>query len=195
LLPLAAAQELSRSPCPPTHREPDMKHRYRRAMEWLYLACVVLSGAALVAITLIIPLGVFMRYAMNSPLSWPEPAPVIMMVLFSFIGGAAVYRAKVHIAVQALVDAVKPVQRRVLLATADLCMAATALFMLVWGAELCMTTRYQTMAEFPSLSVAIVYLPIPLGGLLTLLFLIERVWVGDPPESSVMYRDQAAEAE
>ena len=57
-------------------------------------------------ITLIIPLGVFMRYVMNSPLSWPEPASVIMMVMFSFLGGAAVYRANVHIAVQALIDAV-----------------------------------------------------------------------------------------
>ena len=27
-----------------------MKMKYRQAMEWLYLACVVLSGAALVAI-------------------------------------------------------------------------------------------------------------------------------------------------
>ena len=48
---------------------------YRRAMEHLYLACVVLSGTALLAITLMIPLGVFMRYAMNRPLSWPEPPP------------------------------------------------------------------------------------------------------------------------
>ena len=172
-----------------------MKQRYQQAMEWLYLACVVISGSALVLITLIIPLGVFMRYAMNSPLSWPEPASVIMMVLFSFIGGAAVYRAKVHIAVQALVDAVSDDKRRVLLMPADVCMAATALFMFGWGVQLCLTTRYQTMAEFPSLSVAIVYLPIPLAGLLTLLFLIERVWVGDPPESSVMYRDQATEVE
>jgi hypothetical protein len=56
----------------------------------------VLSGTALVVITLIIPLGVFMRYVMNAPLSWPEPASVVMMVMFSFLGGAAVYRANVH---------------------------------------------------------------------------------------------------
>ena len=31
-----------------------------------------------------------------------------MMVAFSFIGGAAVYRANVHIAVEALLNAVKP---------------------------------------------------------------------------------------
>jgi len=172
-----------------------MKQRYRQAMEWLYMACVVLSGTALVVITLIIPIGVFMRYAMNSPLSWPEPASVIMMVMFSFIGGAAVYRANVHIAVQALLDAVKPDMRRAMLWIADVCMAATALFMLGYGVQLCITTRYQTMAEFPWLSVALVYLPIPLAGLLTLLFLIERVWLGEAPKTSVMFSDQAAEVE
>jgi TRAP-type C4-dicarboxylate transport system permease small subunit len=172
-----------------------VKQRYQRAMEWLYMACVVLSGTALIVITLIIPIGVFMRYVMNSPLSWPEPAAVIMMVMFSFIGGAAVYRANVHIAVQALLDAVSPAKRRVMLWLADVCMAATALFMLGYGIQLCITTRYQTMAEFPWLSVALVYLPIPLAGLLTLLFLIERVWVGEAPKTSVMFSDQPAEVE
>ena len=47
------------------------KQRYQQAMEGLYIACIVISGTALVGITLIIPLGVFMRYVMNSPLSWP----------------------------------------------------------------------------------------------------------------------------
>ena len=161
-------------------------------MEALYIACVVIAGTALVVITLIIPLGVFMRYVINSPLSWPEPASVIMMVMFSFLGGAAVYRANVHVAVRALLDYVRPERRRLMLWAVDACMAAMALFMLFYGTELCLTTRFQTMAEFPGLSVAIVYSPIPIAGLLTLLFLIERVWVGEPPKSSVMYRDQAA---
>ena len=51
-----------------------MKRRYAQAMEWLYLACVILSGIAMVVITLIIPLGVFMRDVRNNPLAWPEPA-------------------------------------------------------------------------------------------------------------------------
>ncbi len=164
-------------------------------MEALYLACVVLSGCALIGITLIIPLGVFMRYAMNNPLSWPEPAAVVMMVMFSFLGGAAVYRANVHVAVQALLNAVGPGARRAMLHGVDACMAATALFMLGYGAHLCAITRYQTMAEFPGLSVAFVYMPIPVAGLLTLLFLIERVWLGPAPKDSVMYSDQAADLE
>jgi TRAP-type C4-dicarboxylate transport system permease small subunit len=172
-----------------------LKARYARAMEGLYLACIVLSGTAMVAITLIIPLGVFMRYAMNNPLSWPEPASVVMMVMFSFLGGAAVYRANVHIAVEALLNAVPPPVRRAMLHGVDLCMGATSLFMLGYGAHLCVVTQYQTMAEFPGLSVAIVYLPIPVAGLLTLLFLIERVWAGPPPRTSIMYSDQPAELE
>ena len=164
-------------------------------MEWLYLACIVLSGTALVVITLIIPLGVVMRYVMNNPLAWPEPASVIMMVMFSFLGGAAVYRANVHIAVEALLNAVSPSQKRAMLWGVDACMGATALFMLVYGVQLCLITRFQTMAEFPSVSVALVYMPIPVAGLLTLLFLIERVWIGDPPKTSIMYSDQPAELE
>jgi TRAP-type C4-dicarboxylate transport system permease small subunit len=171
------------------------KLRYQQAMEWLYTACIVISGVALVAITLIIPLGVFMRYAMNNPLAWPEPAAVIMMVMFSFLGGAAVFRANVHIAVEALLNAVTPGVRRWMLWGVDACVAITALFMVYYGIQLCIATRYSTMAEFPAVSQALVYLPIPVAGLLTFLFLVERIWVGDPPETSLMYTDQASELE
>jgi TRAP-type C4-dicarboxylate transport system permease small subunit len=172
-----------------------VKQRYQQAMEWLYVACIVLSGTALVVITLIIPLGVFFRYALNSPLSWPEPAAIVMMVMFSFLGGAAVYRANVHIAVEALLNAVPPAVRKAMLVGVNLCMAVTALFMLGYGVSLCITTQYQTLAEFPGLSQGLVYLPIPIAGALTLLFLIERVWVGEPPRTSFMFHDQAAELE
>jgi TRAP-type C4-dicarboxylate transport system permease small subunit len=171
------------------------RFRYQQAMERLYIVCVVMSGVALVAITLIIPLGVFMRYVMNSPLAWPEPAAVIMMVMFSFLGGAAVFRANVHIAVEALLNAVSPAVLKWMLWGVEACMAATALFMLGYGTQLCIATRHSTMAEFPAVSQGLVYLPIPVAGLLTLLFVIERVWVGDPPRSSFMYSDEAAELE
>jgi len=172
-----------------------MKQTYRNAMEGLYLACVVLSGTALVVITLIIPLGVVMRYAMNNPLSWPEPAAVVMMVMFSFIGGAAVYRANAQIAVEALLNAVPPNVRTAMKWGVHLCMTLTAAFMLGYGVHLCQLTWHNTMAEFPSLLVGVVYMPIPIAGLLTLLFILEKVWLGEPPKDDVMYSDQATELE
>jgi TRAP-type C4-dicarboxylate transport system permease small subunit len=172
-----------------------MKSQYRKAMEAAYVACIALSGIALVAITLMIPAGVFMRYVMNDPLQWPEPASVIMMVFFSFVGGAAAYRANAQIAVEALLRAVAPPVRSAMQWGVHACMVLIALFMLGYGIVLCHTTWGNTMAEFPSLSVGIVYMPIPLGGLLTLLFIVEKIWLGEPPKSDFMYSDLPAELE
>jgi TRAP-type C4-dicarboxylate transport system permease small subunit len=172
-----------------------MRNSYRRAMQALYTACIVISGLALVAITIMIPVGVFFRYALDSALSWPEPASTIMMVAFSFLGGAAVYRAKVHVAVEALLKAVSPKARTWMLWGVDACMALTALFMLVYGWQLCVVTWKQSISEFPGLSVGLTYTPIPVAGLLTLLFLIEKVWLGEPPKSDFMYSDTPADLE
>ena len=169
-----------------------MKVRYAQAMEGLYVACIAVSAASLFVITLIIPYGVFMRYVMHSPASWPEPASVLLMVVFSFLGGAAVYRANVHIAIRALLDAAAPSVRGVMLGLVDIAMALTSLFMFWWGLELVRTTWHQVIAEFPLLSVGLTYTPVPLAGLLTFLFIVERRWIGEPPPTSVMYRDQAA---
>ena len=172
-----------------------MKQSYRRLMQRLYIGCIALSGTAMVAITLMIPCGVFMRYVMNDPLQWPEPASVIMMVFFSFIGGAAVYRANQQIAVEALMKAVNAPSRAAMQWGVHGCMLLIAAFMLGYGAHLCYVTRGNSIAEFPSLSTGIVYLPIPLGGLLTLLFIVEKIWLGEPPKDDVMYSDAPAELE
>jgi len=172
-----------------------MRSLYRRSMQRLYVACIALSGLAMVAITLIIPSGVFMRYVMNDPLQWPEPASVIMMVFFSFVGGAAVYRANAQIAVEALMRAVGPRSRVAMQWGVHACMLLIAAFMLGYGVQLCQITWDNTIAEFPWLSVGIVYLPIPIGGLLTLLFIVEKIWLGEPPKNDVMYSDQALELE
>lgn len=164
-------------------------------MQRLYLGCIVLSGLAMVAITLMIPSGVFMRYVMHDPLQWPEPASVIMMVFFSFVGGAAVYRANQQIAVEALMKAVSPRSRTAMQWGVQACMLLVAGFMLGYGAHLCYVTRGNTIAEFPSLSTGIVYLPIPIGGLLTLLFIVEKIWLGEPPKDDVMYSDAPRDLE
>ena len=164
-------------------------------MQRLYLACIVLSGLAMVAITLMIPSGVFMRYVMHDPLQWPEPASVIMMVFFSFIGGAAVYRANQQIAVEALMKAVGPRSRTAMEWGVHACMLLVAGFMLGYGVHLCVVTWGNTIAEFPSLSTGVVYMPIPIGGLLTLLFIVEKIWLGEPPRDDIMYSDAPADLE
>jgi TRAP-type C4-dicarboxylate transport system permease small subunit len=167
-----------------------LKKLYRQAMEGLYIACIGLAGVVMLVMTVIIPYGVFMRYAMNSPASWPEPAGILLMVLFSFIGGAAAYRAKAHIAVGTLLNMVNDVNRVRLERTADIGMGIIALFMIKWGVQLVQLVWQNTIAEFPDLSVGVTYIPIPAAGVVTLLFCIERLWLGDPPATSFTFRDQ-----
>jgi TRAP-type C4-dicarboxylate transport system permease small subunit len=166
-----------------------MKELYRQAMEWLYIACISIAGLAMLVMTIIIPYGVFMRYVVNSPASWPEPAGILLMVLFSFVGGAAAYRAKAHIAVATLLNMLGETNRARMERTADVGMGIIGLFMIRWGVLLVDATWQNTIAEFPELSVGVTYLPIPAAGVITLLFCIERLWLGEPPQSSYTFRD------
>jgi TRAP-type C4-dicarboxylate transport system permease small subunit len=67
----------------------------------------------------------------------------------------------------------------------SLCMLVTNLFMLAWGIRLVETTWHQSIAEFPIVSAGLAYLPIPIGGALTALFVLERMLTGrffaEPP--------------
>ena len=159
-------------------------------MEWLYIACIVTAGLAMVVITVIIPYGVFMRYAMDAAASWPEPAGILLMVLFSFVGGAAAYRANAHIAVSTLLNMVNATNRKHLERTGDIGMGIIGLFMIKWGVLLVQTVWQNSIGEFPGLSVGVTYLPIPIAGVITVLFCIERLWLGQPPEDSFTFRDQ-----
>ena len=62
-------------------------------------------------------------------------------------------------------------------------MALIAIFMIVWGGRLVEVTWHNTIADFPFLSVGVTYLPIPIGGVCLLLFIIERIFLGAPPGS------------
>jgi TRAP-type C4-dicarboxylate transport system permease small subunit len=61
-------------------------------------------------------------------------------------------------------------------------MALIAGFMIVWGASLVAVTWYNSIADFPFLSVGVTYLPIPIGGVCLLLFIIERIFLGIPQD-------------
>jgi TRAP-type C4-dicarboxylate transport system permease small subunit len=155
-----------------------MASLYRRLMDALYLACVVIAGAALVLISAVIPWAVFTRYVLNSAASWPEPTAVLLMIALTFFGGAACYRRRAHMNVSFVVLLLPPRLRMATQFLAELLVAAMALFMVVYGIKLVEATWYNTIADFPSLSVGVTYLPIPLGGAALLLFVIERIALG-----------------
>jgi TRAP-type C4-dicarboxylate transport system permease small subunit len=159
-----------------------MAATFRRAMDALYLLCVIVGCIALVLISAIIPWAVFTRYVLNSAASWPEPLAVLLTIVLTFIGAAAAYRLNLHMNVSYFADQLPEKYRTLLDLIVQLLMALIAIFMIVWGARLVEVTWHNTIADFPSLSVGVTYLPIPVGGICLLLFIVERILLGAPPD-------------
>jgi TRAP-type C4-dicarboxylate transport system permease small subunit len=168
---------------------------YIRWMDRLYLACIWFAGAAIFFMSLIIPWGVFMRYVMGTGSQWPEPIAILLMMVFTFVGAAASYRAGSHIAVAMLTDALPAPLRRACAVITDLLMLAVTLFMVFYGTRLCMETWNQSISELPWLPVGVTYAPLPLGALATFLFVIERIVFGSQSGRAIVrYEEQLVEA-
>ncbi len=155
---------------------------YRKAMDRLYLACVLVAGVSLVLISAVIPWAVYTRYVLNSAASWPEPMAVLLTIVLTFFGAAACYRRGLHMNVSIIVGMLPDGGRRAADLVCEALMGTMALFMVIWGAKLVDATWYNTIADFPALSVGVTYLPIPIGGAALLLFVVEHLTIGRSPE-------------
>ena len=164
-----------------------MARLYRRSMDALYLICATIAGGALVLISAVIPWAVFTRYVLNRAASWPEPMAVLLTIVLTFFGAAACYRRRLHMNVSFFVAMLPDRLRQIADFVAELLVALFALFMVIWGTKLVETTWDNTIADFPFLSVGVTYLPIPIGGVLLLLFVIEHVTIGPPSETIIQH--------
>jgi TRAP-type C4-dicarboxylate transport system permease small subunit len=151
---------------------------YVHAMNAIQRGCVIVAASCLVVITLIIPWGVFTRYALGFGSSWPEPLAVLLMVWFSMAAAAVCYREGLHIGVALLSNVLTGWKRLAVGWTIEILMGATNLFLLVYGANLVQATWHQVISDFGWLPVGFSYLPVPVGGGIVLLFVIERLWTG-----------------
>ena len=148
-----------------------MKAQYIRAMDAIHNACLFVAGACLV---IIVPYGVFTRFVLNSASSWPEPLAILLMIVLSFTSAVVCYREFLHIGVGVLPALLNEPAKTYLGWILEILMLVTNLFMLVWGIKLCQATWHQSIPEFPIVWVGLAYLPIPIAGALTSLFVIER---------------------
>jgi TRAP-type C4-dicarboxylate transport system permease small subunit len=155
-------------------------------LDALYLASIWLAGAAIALMSLIVPWGVFTRYVLGTGSQWPEPIAILLMLVFTFIGAAAAYRAGAHIAVTMLTERLSPPAQRALAFVVDLLMLLVCAFVAWYGTRLCIETMGQTISELPWLPVGITYSPLPIGAAFTLVFVLERMVYGDQSQRRVV---------
>jgi TRAP-type C4-dicarboxylate transport system permease small subunit len=157
-----------------------MKSAYVGAMDWLYRVCIWIAGLSLFVMTIVIPIQVVARKWFDAGLSWPEPLALMCMIVFTFIGAAAAYRAGSHIAVTMLTDRLGATAKLISARLVDLLMAGVALFVIWYGADrvLFFMETGQTLSDFTQIKVSWTYLPLPIGSAATLLFVIEAILFG-----------------
>jgi TRAP-type C4-dicarboxylate transport system permease small subunit len=172
-----------------------MKNTILRFNDAVYRLCIAVAGLSMLTMALIIPWGIFARYVLGSGSSWPEPVAILLMVVFTFFGAAASYRAGAHMAVNMATDRMPPALRQGAAILVQILMAVVCLFMAIKGWKLCANTWNQFLGEMPGLRVGVSYLPIPVGGVLTLMFVLEKLFLGDQSHRRVVRFDLVEESE
>lgn len=160
----------------------------------VYSVCMWISGIAIAAMSLIIPWGIFARYVLGTGSQWPEPIAIQLMVLFTFLGAAVAYRAGAHIAVAMLTDRIPQAGQLVCRWLVHLLMLAVALFAVFYGTRLCLETWNQVIGQLPWMPVGLTYTPVPIGGAVTALFVVEHILYGSQHMRPIVTFDHEAAA-
>jgi tripartite ATP-independent transporter DctM subunit len=126
--------------------------------------------SALVGTLLVALLQVFCRYVLNSSLSWPEEMARFAFVWFVFLGTALITRRARHITIDMVPRALDAAGLRIHAIAVRVIAASCAIFLLTCGGSLVSQASYVSPAL--QWSYAYLYLAVPAGALLTLVFLV-----------------------
>jgi len=145
-----------------------------RYTSMLAQAALWTSGAGLVLMTILIACQVFWRYVLNDSISWTEPGSVMIMGWFIFLGAAVGIREGYHLSFDIMLHLVSQRVKDWMQTVSDLVVIAFGGGMVVYGTQLAVNAAPNVL---PSLGIsgAFDFIPIVAGGVLVILFSIERI--------------------
>ena len=146
--------------------------RYTSALATLALWT---AGTGLVVMTAMIAAQVFWRYVLNNSIVWSEPGSVMVMGWFIFLGAAVGIREGYHLSFDVLLYFLPTRPKQVLHTLSDIATGAFGVGMIWYGWELAAKTAHN---KIPSLGIsgAFDFAPIVAGGVLVVLFSLERIF-------------------
>lgn len=152
----------------------DRLKRLATATGWIARLALWVAGAGLVLMTALIAAQVFWRYVLNDSIVWTEPASVMIMGWFIFLGAAVGIREGYHLSFDVLLSVLPDGATSVLHTLSDLAVAGFGAGMIWFGWQLAAKTAGNVL---PSLGIsgAFDFAPIVAGGVLIVLFSAERV--------------------
>jgi len=132
----------------------------------------VVCAALMVALAVIVFIQVFNRFILQTPLAWSEDLAMLLYQWVVFVGAALGVKRMRHFGIELVVRQFPEAWRHRIELLTPLVMLVVAVVMMVQGYALLglnMNRTYSTM----NLSYTWAFLPIPLGGVLIIIYLIQ----------------------
>ena len=139
-------------------------------------ACAV----AVVALTVTVSLQVFNRFVLKTPLAWSEDLAMLLFQWVVFLGAALGVKRMRHFGIELVVRKFPERMRHWVEVLTPVVMAIVALVMIVQGWTILTFNRNRTYPTM-DLTYTWAFLPIPLAGVLILIYLVQleiRRWSG-----------------
>lgn len=133
-----------------------------------------LSGIGLVTMTVLIAAQVFWRYVLNDSIVWTEPAAVMIMGWFIFLGAAVGIREGYHLSFDVMLYVLPPRTKKILHTISDIAVGAFGVGMAWFGWQLAERTAGNKLPGL-GISGAFDFAPLIGGGVLIVLFSAERI--------------------
>ncbi|WP_299694459.1 TRAP transporter small permease [uncultured Tateyamaria sp.] len=151
-----------------TH-SPQHLQRMSAVLDGIALLCKVVTGIALVVLTVIFGWLVFGRYVLNATPTWVEQVALLLVMLIAFLGAAVGVHEHTHLSVSIVRSSVPKRVRSALVLVSDVAMAGFGGLMLWYGWQL---TVFKWGSLIPLIQVpeGLRSLPLTVGGGLILLF-------------------------
>lgn len=138
-------------------------------LDLIALVCRIITGIALVVLTVIFGWLVFGRYVLNATPTWVEQAALLLVMLIAFLGAAVGVHENTHLSVSILRTSVPRRVRNVFVFITDVTMAVFGALMLWYGLQLTIF-KWGSLIPLIQLPEGLRSLPLTVGGALILLF-------------------------
>jgi TRAP-type C4-dicarboxylate transport system permease small subunit len=133
-----------------------------------------LAGVGMIVMTAMVAWQVFARYVLNASPTWTEPASVMVMSWFIFLGAAVGVRENFHMGFDVLLHFLPAAAAPWMRAISDLAVLVFGIGMVVYGGQLTIQT-WTAIIPVLHLPGGFAYMPIVAGGVLMTLFALERL--------------------
>ena len=153
-----------------SHLSPKIQHM-TSALNFIALLCRIVTGIALVVLTVIFGWLVFGRYVLNATPTWVEQVALLLVMLIAFLGAAVGVHENTHLSVSIVRSSVPKQIRTIFVVISDVIMAGFGALMLWYGAQLTLF-KWGSLIPLIQLPEGLRSLPLTIGGGLILLFSI-----------------------